>query len=163
MATGHLFQNKLWLLSRHMLPKGWNCRAGIDNRGIVFKCLFLYKKINICCWLLMGTLMHRPCRNNYSPTPQRSDRTKNNLTHPDSNSKQQIYPVLLKTPSCTFHVESRWLQQRISCPKDFWSCSRKIFLPISHVILMDTLLLITHVHNFVQLSTLELLLVIQFS
>lgn len=61
-------------------------------------------------------------------------------------------------------MESRWLPQRISCcPKHFWSCTRKISLPTSHTILMNTLLLITHIHNFVQLCTLTLLLVIQFS
>ena len=40
MATGHLFQNQLQFLSRHMLHKEWNCQTGIDNRGIIFKYLF---------------------------------------------------------------------------------------------------------------------------
>lgn len=61
-------------------------------------------------------------------------------------------------------MESRRLPQRISCcPKHFWSCTRKISLPPSHTILMDTLLLITRVHNFVKLCTFMLLLWIQLS
>lgn len=50
MAIGHLFQNQLWLLSRHMLHKEQNCQTGIDTRGIILKNLFSFQKMNICSW-----------------------------------------------------------------------------------------------------------------